>query len=183
MADLPPELAHLSWLIGRWGGIGEGGYPTIEPFRYEQVVEFASDGRPFLEYRAVSWIVDAQNTRIRRAATESGYWRARPDNRVELLLAHPTGFVEVWLGRVEVTAIQDARVTGARIELTTDAVVRTESAKEVTGGHRLYGLVQGRLLATYDMAAVGESLTNHLAIALEPIPEGSERPTAATATP
>jgi hypothetical protein len=169
VAGPPDELAHLSWLIGRWGGIGEGGYPTIAPFRYEQVVEFACDGRPFLEYRSVSWIVDEQNTRIRAAATESGYARPRPNNGVELLLAHPTGFVEVWLGRVEVTALHDARVTGARIELTTDAVVRTESAKEVTSGHRLYGLVDGRLLATYDMAAVGHPLSNHLAIALEPI--------------
>lgn len=164
---LPVELAHLSWLIGRWGGIGEGGYPTVEPFRYEQVVEFASDGRPFLEYRSISWIVDEDNNRVRRAATESGYWRPRPDNGVELLLAHPTGFVEAWVGRVEVTGIHDARVIGARIELSTDAVVRTESAKEVTAGQRLYGLVQGRLLSTYDMAAVGHGMSNHLAIAME----------------
>jgi hypothetical protein len=92
---------------------------------------------------------------------------------VELLLSHPTGFVEVWLGNVEVTGIHDARVTGARIELRTDAVVRTESAKEVTAGHRLYGLVEGRLLATYDMAAMGHPIGNHLAIALEPIPDGT----------
>ena len=169
MAGLPDELAHLSWLVGRWGGIGEGGYPTVDPFRYEQVVEFATDGRPFLEYRSVSWIVDEENNRLRRAATESGYWRPRPDNGVELLLAHPTGFVEVWVGRVDVTAIQDARITGARMELTTDAVVRTESAKDVSAGHRLYGLVGGRLLTTYDMAAMGHGLTNHLAIALEPV--------------
>lgn len=169
MQGPPDELAHLSWLVGRWGGIGEGGYPTVDPFRYEQVVEFATDGRPFLEYRSISWIVDEENNRLRRAATESGYWRPRPDNGVELLLAHPTGFVEVWVGRVEVTAIQDARITGARMELTTDAVVRTESAKDVSAGHRLYGLVGGRLLTTYDMAAMGHGLTNHLAIALEPI--------------
>jgi hypothetical protein len=55
------------------------------------------------------------------------------------------------------------------MELTTDAVVRTESAMEISAGHRLYGLVQGRLLTTYDMAAVGHPLTNHTAIALEPI--------------
>lgn len=170
---LPVELAHLSWLIGRWGGIGEGGYPTIEPFRYEQVVEFACDGRPFLEYRSVSWILDQDNTRVRRSATESGYWRPRPNNGVEFLLAHPTGFVEVWLGHVEVTGIQDARVTGARIELWTDAVVRTESAKEVTAGHRLYGLVEGKLLSTYDMAAMGHAIGNHLAISLEPVLDGT----------
>ncbi len=170
MAALPPELAHLSWLVGRWGGIGEGGYPTVAPFRYEQVVEFATDGRPFLEYRSVSWIVDEDNRRIRRSGTESGYWRPRPDNHVELLLAHPTGYAEVWIGHVEVTAITDARITGARMELTTDAVMRTESAKDVSGGHRLYGLVGDRLLSTYDMVAVGQPMANHLAIAMERIP-------------
>jgi hypothetical protein len=169
-AGLPAELAHLSWLIGRWGGIGEGGYPTVESFRYEQVVEFATDGRPFLEYRSVSWIVDEDNRRVRPAATESGYWRPRPGNRVEVLLAHPTGFAEVWVGHVEVTAIQDARITGARMDLATDVVMRTESAKDVSSGHRLYGLVGGKLLSTYDMAAMGHPLSNHLAIALDPLP-------------
>ena len=60
----------------------------------------------------MSWIVDEHNNRLRPAATESGYWRARPDNGVELLLAHPTGFVEVWLGRVEVTTRQGAVLQG-----------------------------------------------------------------------
>jgi hypothetical protein len=169
MTHIPEQLAHLSWLIGSWGGIGEGGYPTVEPFRYEQVAQFACDGRPFLEYRSVAWVVDADNNRIRPAATESGFWRPRPDNGVEVLLAHPTGFVELWLGKVEVTAISDARITGARIEMTTDAVVRSQSAKDVSAGHRLYGLVGGRLLATYDMVAMGHPLTNHTAIAMEPL--------------
>ena len=34
-----------------------------------------------------------------------------------------------------------ARSTGVRLELATDAVVRTSTAKEVTAGHRLYGIV------------------------------------------
>jgi THAP4-like, heme-binding beta-barrel domain len=169
IGGLPTELAHLSWLVGRWGGIGEAVYPTAAPYRYEQVVEFASDGRAFLEYRSISWVVDEQNNRIARSATESGYWRPLPDNEVEVLLAHPAGRVEVWLGRVEVTAIEDARVTGARLELTTDAVVRTQSGDDVRAGQRLYGLVGGKLLTTYDMAADGHPLANHLAIALEPI--------------
>jgi hypothetical protein len=170
----PPELAHLSWLVGRWGGIGEAVYPDAAPYRFEQVVEFASDGRPFLEYRSLSWVVDEDNNRVSLGATESGYWRPGPDNGVELLLAHPAGRVEVWLGRVEVTAIEDARVTGARIELNTDAVVRTESGDDVRAGQRLYGLVGGRLLSTYDVAAGGHPLANHLAIAMEPIPAGQE---------
>lgn len=162
-----PDLAHLSWLIGRWGGIGEGQYPTIDTFRFEQVVEFATDGRPFLEYRSVSWLVDESNNRIRPAATESGYWRPRPDNGVEAFISHATGFAEAWLGSVTVSEITNARITGAKAEMVTRHVLRSDSAKEVSEGHRLYGLVQGKLLWTYDMAAVGEPLQNHLAVALE----------------
>ncbi len=163
----PAELAHLTWLIGTWTGIGEGQYPTVEPFRFEQLAEFACDGRPFLEYRSITWIVDEENNRIRQGATETGYLRPRPDNGVEMLLAHPTGYVEVWVGKVLVTGLVNARITGARMELDTDAIVRTESAKEVSAGQRLYGLVDGKLLWTHDVAAVGVGMSNHLAIALE----------------
>ena len=45
---------------------------------------------------------------------------------------------------------------------------RTEAAKDYTRGHRLYGLVEGRLLWTYDMEAVGQPLLNHLAATLVP---------------
>ncbi len=44
----------------------------------------------------------------------------------------------------------------------TDAIVRTESAKEVTAGKRLYGNVEGDLLYAYDMAAMGQALQPHL---------------------
>ena len=43
----------------------------------------------------------------------------------------------------------------------TDAVVRTESAKEYVAGKRLYGLVEGDLLYAYDMAAMGQELQPH----------------------
>ena len=39
--------------------------------------------------------------------------------------------------------------------MSTDAVARTETAKEYVGGKRLYGNVEGDLLYAYDMAADG----------------------------
>jgi THAP4-like, heme-binding beta-barrel domain len=60
----------------------------------------------------------------------------------------------------------DATIMGARVELTTDVVTRTPSAKDYSQGQRLYGLVDGRLLWTFDMAAMGEPLHNHLAASL-----------------
>jgi hypothetical protein len=103
---------------------------------------------------------------VRPLSTEAGFWRPRPDNQVELLLAHPTGYAEVWLGTVTVTGIEDATITGARVELRTDVVARTESAKELTAGERLYGLVDGDLLWRYDMAAVGHPMTPHVSAKL-----------------
>jgi hypothetical protein len=164
---IPDQLVPLSWLIGTWVGVGVVGYPTHEDMQYGQELTFATDGRPFLSYWSRTWLLDEAGERVRPLATEAGFWRPRPDNKVELLLAHPTGYAEVWVGDVTVTGIVDAVITGARVELTTDVVARTESAKEYTGGTRLYGLVEGDLLYRYDMAAVGQPLTAHLSARLK----------------
>lgn len=164
--EVPEALRPLSWLIGRWVGVGTGQYPTIEDFRFGQEVSFSTDGRPFLSYASRSWLLDDDGNRVRPLATETGFWRPRPHNQIEATLAHPTGYAEVWYGHLEVTGIENAVITGARAELRTDVVARTDSAKVYEQGHRLYGLVEGRLLWTFDMAAVGEPLTNHLAATL-----------------
>ena len=54
-----------------------------------------------------------------------------------------------------------------------DAVVRTESAKEVTAGKRLYGLVEGDLAYAYDMAAVGQPLQAHTSARLSRVRQTS----------
>ena len=167
--ELPEPLVPLSWLLGTWAGVGLGQYPTIEDFRFGQEVTFTHDGRPFLLYHSRSWLLDADGNQVRPLAQESGYWRPRPGNELEVLLAHPTGFAEVWVGSVTVTSIVNAEITGARAELSTDAVMRTDSAKEYIGGQRLYGLVNGELMWTFDMAAMGEPMQNHLAARLRPV--------------
>ena len=164
--EVPEDLRPLSWLIGRWVGVGTGQYPTIEDFRFGQEVVFSTDGRPFLSYLSRSWLLDDDGERVRPLATEAGFWRPRPDNEIEVTLAHPTGYAEQWHGTLEVTSIVDATIMGARVELTTDVVTRTPSAKDYSQGQRLYGLVDGRLLWTFDMAAMGHPLLNHLAASL-----------------
>jgi THAP4-like, heme-binding beta-barrel domain len=171
--DLHPALLGLLPFVGVWRGRGQGGYPTLEnDFQYAQEVRFSHDGRPFLCYESRTWLLDSDGAPIRPAAREVGWWRpvqtdlttehaaapvrARSDE-IEVLLAHPTGFLELYLGTV----------TGTRVEIATDAVVRTVTAKEVSSGHRLYGIVDGALLYAYDMAAVGQPPTPHLSARLE----------------
>jgi hypothetical protein len=52
-------------------------------------------------------------------------------------------------------------------ELATDAVVRTASAKEVTGAHRLYGIVDGGDLGYVEQRAmVGQPMQPHVSARL-----------------
>ncbi len=163
---LHERLEPLGFLLGTWRGAGVGGYPTIEGFRYEQEVVFSHDGRPFLHYAARSWIVDDDGARLRPAAAEVGWWRPGPGTRdVEVMLAHHSGVVEIYLGEV----------TFSKVELATDVVARTQTAKDVAGFKRLYGLVGGQdgapkdLAYAIDMAAVGQPLQAHLSARLQKV--------------
>jgi THAP4-like, heme-binding beta-barrel domain len=152
-----PDLAPLLFLLGRWVGEGLGGYPTIESFPFAQEITFSQIGKPYLIYNSRSWLLDPEGVRGRPLAMESGFWRPQPEGKIEVVLAHPTGLTEVYLGEL----------AGTKIELTTDVVARTTSAKEVRGGHRLYGLVGEDLAYAYDMAAVGQPLQPHLSAQLK----------------
>jgi hypothetical protein len=155
---MPLQLIPVSWLIGTWRGVGVGGYPTVPEFRFSQEVAFTElPGKPFLHHLSRSWLLDDDGNEVRPLAQETGYWRPEADGAIELLLSHPTGYVEVWVGTAD----------GAKIELNTDAVVRTKTAKDYTAGHRLYGLVNGDLLWAYDMAAMGHPLQPHLSATLK----------------
>jgi hypothetical protein len=150
--NLHPNCGPVAWLLGTWRGNGHGDYPTIDKFEFGQELVFAHDGRPFFHYFSRSWIIDEAGEKVRDAALETGFLRCQEDGKVELLLSHNTGFVEIWYG--------DAG--GGKLDVTTDAVVRTHTAKEYVAGKRLYGNVEGDLLYAYDMAAMGEALQPHL---------------------
>ena len=162
-----PDLAALSFLLGRWEGAGIGGYPTISSFRFGQEISFSHNGKPFLIYTSRTWRLDEEGRIGPPLGTESGYWRPRPDHQVEVMLAHPTGIVEIYLGEI----------SGTRIEMATDVVARTATAKEVTAGHRLYGLVGSSqdLAYAYDMAAMGQELQPHLSAQLKRVSSGERQ--------
>jgi len=184
-ADLPAELVPLSWLLGVWEGTGVVNYGVGDETRtleFGQRLSFTHDGLPYLNYMSYTWLLDDAHT---PHITETGYWRLHrpaangdpgpgmlpgvgerpfltadavetlrtPEGafEIEVSLVHPNGVSELYLGQVK----------GPRIDLGTDAVLRTASAKEYVAATRLYGLVDSHLLWAWDIAALGQELKSH----------------------
>ncbi|GLK17169.1 FABP family protein [Herbiconiux flava] len=164
----------------------EGTEPTRVSREFGQRISFSHDGLPFLNYSSSSWLLPVgDETEPTPLTAETGYWRLsrlhiegdagpgmlpgegpRPFNTaqsvetlrnaaegfdIEVAIVHPTGVSELYLGQVK----------GPRIDLATDAVVRTRSAKEYAAATRLYGLVDNHLLWAWDIAALGQDLRTH----------------------
>ena len=185
-ASLPAEIVPLSWLLGVWEGTGVIAYQVDEGARHHefgQRLAFTQDGGPHVQYACSTWLLgdDARGILF----SEIGYWRlSRPLGAadtgpgmlpgrgdpvfttadavetlrnaagsfdIEVSILQPGGVSELYLGTVD----------GPRIDLGTDAVVRSATAKEYAAATRLYGLVDEHLLWAWDIAALGQDLRTH----------------------
>jgi hypothetical protein len=150
-APLHPSLQPLAGLLGTWVGEGRGSYPTVDEFAYTEQVTVSHVGKPFLAYAQRTWSTDDG----RPLHAETGYWRCGPGGALELVVAHPTGHLEMALGAV---GAEEPSV----IELKSSTVAGTPTAKDVLEVHRRITVDGDRWRYELDMAAVGQPLGAHL---------------------
>ena len=157
-----PDCLSLLPLIGVWRGTGLfGNDPDAKDPQFGQQITIAHDGRPFLTYESVSWLLGPDGSVIGPAAREVGFWRPQPDGSIELMVAHSEGRIELFYGRPR---------SVASWAMSTDAVVRTPTALPVIGTTRLYGITpDGRLAYVEERAHSDVELAPHASAALERI--------------
>jgi THAP4-like, heme-binding beta-barrel domain len=146
--QLNPALTPVAFLLGTWRGEGEGQYPTIKPFRYREEIRFTHNGKAFLVYSQRTEAIDTAQA----LHGEAGYLRSVGDGRVEFVIAQPIGFAEISLGRV----------TGQRIDVESQSVGRTPTAKAVTSVSRSIWLDGDTLHYELKMGMEGVPLARHL---------------------
>lgn len=190
--DLPIELTPFTFLVGSWQGSGIVSYPIgdapAKEIEFFQTVSFRPMANGKLDFESI--VQDANGKLI---SSEKGYWMlSRPSNEgdagpgllpgtgegaitvredlelwrnanggfdIEALIIQPSGIAELYFGQIK----------GARIDLATDAVLRSPNAKEYSSGQRVLGLVEGALLWAWDMAALGTPLKSHASARLEKV--------------
>lgn len=150
---LHPALAGLAWLRGVWTGTANRQMPgEDQPREVSQRIEFVTNGGPYLFYLSQIWELEDGESGA-ALGMETGFWRADENANVEAVLTTSEGVAEVWYGKLQVR----------KIELVTDAVARSQHAEiPVTGGQRLYGLVDGDLWYSADRSSEGASLQPYL---------------------
>jgi hypothetical protein len=153
---LHPGADQLQFLLGTWTGEGTGQYPTIDPFGYGEEIRFWHVGKPFLAYSQRTWSLDDG----RPLHSETGFWRSPSGGRVELVVAHPNGLVE----------IEQGTVVGATVQLASCLVGGTSTAKSVSSLRRRLAVVDDQLSYTLDMAAVTVPEQRHLEAVLRRSP-------------
>jgi hypothetical protein len=149
-------------LIGVWRGTGLfGNDPGAKDPQFGQQITLSHDGRPFLRYESVCWLLGPDGSVAGPGPRELGFWRPQPDGSIELLVAHSEGRIELFYGRSR---------SVASWALSTDAVVRTPMAPPVVGATRLYGITpDGRLAYVDERAHSDIELAPHASAALERI--------------
>lgn len=145
---LHPDVEPLAFLLGTWSGEGDGWWPSTEPFRYGEEMTFEHVGDPFLLYSQRSWLV-ADGSPLH---FERGFFRPAGPGRVEIVLAHPLGIVEV----------AEGTLSGTVVDVASTAVTFTTTGSPVTELRRRMEAAGDVLTYRLDMAMRDIELTRHL---------------------
>jgi THAP4-like, heme-binding beta-barrel domain len=148
----------LQFLVGTWVGSGEGIYPTIPSFRYNERVTMTLSPKGFVAYQQSTSHPDSGAP----MHAETGYLRSVGANAVEWVLAQPSGIVEIHQGN-----IANAPGSGFVVEFEPVLVATSPSAKSVTAIQRSIVVHQNVLTYKVAMAAVGLALQHHLSATLK----------------
>jgi hypothetical protein len=157
--EVSEEILSVLPLLGEGHGEGQAAGAAGD-HRFGQWVRFSHDGRGFLAYESRTWRLTDGGAIVGPGTRESGFWRPRGQDDVELLVTSPDGLVELYVGTARTTTSW---------ELTTDVLARTPDAPDVTRAVRLYGIVDGALMYAIDRAGPDEPLRPLMSARLERI--------------
>lgn len=132
--DLHPGLLALLPLVGVWEGEGEADTLERGEHRFGQQLVVSHDGENYLNWSSRCWTFDSGGAVDLVAYRESGFWRISEDDKLEVMVAHASGIIEMYYG---------APITQSAWEMATDVVLASPTGPSRGGAKRMYGIVEG----------------------------------------
>lgn len=168
----------MGWLVDSWHGGGILEYEGIEPAAYiHELTIDARDGGPYLQISSRVWlahepagVVDKeapgqvtydQLSKERLWSSHTGYIRVNPEaqqradgaSEIEAMIASPAGVAQAWVGLI----------SGPRVQLLTDGIMRSASGAQIEGAKLMAGNVASDLFYAIDMEAFGSEMRSYMA--------------------
>jgi len=152
------SLKTLSILLGKWNGKGQGDFPTIDPFTFDEEIVFTANGvEPLIHYEQKTWDTTHRKDHAEPLHWESGFIRPVEAGVIEISNVQNNGRVEVLSGNLTTSGSQS---TAFYLSLTSVLVMHDPRMRHTT---RRYDVAGGELNYQIHMATQNNTnLTPHI---------------------
>jgi hypothetical protein len=140
------ERGPIDFLVGTWVGSGSGDYPSMEPFEYDERIEFAPGGGPVVRYTQRAWRPEGGD----QLHTETGLWLAAG------------GLIAASIALPAVAEVCEGTVRGSSILMKSIAVIRSDVGLPLESTRRAYRVEGSRLSYDIEMATSQVGMTRHV---------------------
>jgi len=148
-ADVSDLMAPFQGWLGHWEGEGRGLWEGVPRFRYhESLAVEAVPERALIRLTQNTTVADSTEL----SHSEVGYLRLLPELQLELVVAVPSGYVEIHTGRLE----------GGVLVLNLQTLGATPSARSLRVVRRRMELADATLHNTVGIAVHDEEVAPHV---------------------
>ncbi len=164
-----PITDPFTWLLGEWQGRGEGGFPGMAPFYFEDQVFFQQVAdtyvEPILRVEETAWLTSDDTREFKH--WEVGFLKPTSNNHIQFHCCHNTGRHEIMSGQI--TNIKTEK-RSFQLTLTSIFIKNDPELTVATQSVRQFDLQGQELLYTLFMStARTRRLTPHLSIQLHKV--------------
>ncbi len=141
------KIRYLKLLTGVWEGNGSGQFPTIDAFRYREILRISTNAaEPGIAFEQITWKLFDDGSPEAPLHWESGFFLVRDDGKIDLLNAQNSGRVEVLSGEM---SMLDTTLNAFTLDLSSVVLAHDPQMRQ---SRRIFTFQENQLTYSVNMA-------------------------------